>query len=216
MKTGSYCSPSTTQTPTLLPLTHNSTSFPPSPQNSASRSGKQPKLAHVACSSRSGNHSRRDLLPPPRPQHSLAHFFVNREARTVFLEHYERIFTYINSDKPRGRGGGVYINLSQDSLCVASGLKGVRYLLHRFPEDMLKIRYLDINVDSHAMHAGRLFKWNKRELLLPALTELKLVTLRWLTFSATVRRRNAFRGNFADTLEVLHRVLRHRHARKVC
>jgi len=81
---------------------------------------------------------------------------------------------------------------------------------------MLKIRYLDINVDSHAMHAGRLFKWDKHALKLPDLKELKLVTLRWLSFSGTGRRRYAFRGNFADTLEVLHRALRHRHERKLC
>ncbi|KAN0110534.1 hypothetical protein V8E51_006921 [Hyaloscypha variabilis] len=165
-----------------------------------------------------GNHSHRSHLhPPPLPQHSLAHLFVNHEARAIFLEHHMRIFSYTNANKPRGRGGGCYINLSQDSLCVASGLKGVRYLLHRFPEDMHKIRYLDINVDSHAMHAGRLFKWDECAPKLPQLRELKLVTLRWLDFSpGTVRRRYAFRGNFADTLEVLHRALRHKHERKLC
>ncbi|KAE9372388.1 hypothetical protein N431DRAFT_536163 [Stipitochalara longipes BDJ] len=165
-----------------------------------------------------GNHSRHShLLPPPRPQHSLAHLSVNHEARAIFLEHHVRIFTYMNSNKPRGRGGGCYINLEQDSLCVASGLKGVRYLLQRFPNDMHKIRYLDINADSHAMHAWHLFKWDKLAPNLSQLRELKLVTLRWLTFSpGKVRRRYAFRGNFADTLEVLHIALRHHHARKHC
>jgi 2EXR family len=165
-----------------------------------------------------GNHSKRSHQPlSPQPENCLAHLFVNHEARAMFLEHYPRIFTYTSSNKPRGRGGGSYFNFGKDSLCVASGLKGVRYLLRRFPDEMLMVRYLDINVDSHAIHAGRLFSWRNCPLRLTDLPELKLVTLRRLTFAPDrMRKEYAFRGSFANTLEVLQKTLRHQHARKLC
>jgi hypothetical protein len=165
-----------------------------------------------------GNHSRRShFSPPSRPERCLAHLFVNHEAKAIFLEHYERIFTYAESDRPRGRGGGSYLNFVKDSLCVTSGLKGVRYLLQRFPQDMLKIQYLDINVDKHAMHARRLSNWATCPLKISDLPELKLVTLRRMTFALEqVQHDSAFRGDFATTLEVLQKAFRHQHEMKHC
>lgn len=162
-----------------------------------------------------GNHSKRSHRS--QPENCLAHLFVNHEARAMFLEHYPRIFSYSPSNRPRGRGGWSYFNFEKDSLCVASGLKGVRYLLQRFPDEMLKVRYLDINVDTHAIHAGRLFSWDGSRLKLTDLPELKLVTLRRLTFYRDkLQWKYAFRGAFANTLEVLQNALRHQHLRKEC
>lgn len=127
-----------------------------------------------------------------------------------------RIFRYAESKKLRGRGECSYFNFEKDSLCVASGLKGLKYLLHRFPGVMMRIRYLDVNVDSHAMHAGQLFSLDDCPLQISALPDLRLVTLRRLTFSRNREKHYSFRGDFADTLEVLQKELRHRHARKDC
>lgn len=82
---------------------------------------------------------------------------------------------------------------------------------------MLKMQYLDINVDKHAMHAGRLFNWATCPLKISDLPELKLVTLRRMTFALEqVEHDSAFRGDFATTLEVLQKALRHQHEMKHC
>jgi hypothetical protein len=109
-----------------------------------------------------GSPSHRDSprLYPPKPRHSLANLLVNHESRAIFLEHYERIFKHTETTKPRGRGCVIYFSFEKDSLCVGSGLRVVRYLLGRFPEEMVRIRYLDVNLDTHANHAGRyLLSW---------------------------------------------------------
>jgi hypothetical protein len=173
-----------------------------------------PRNVHVTL----GNHSPQNAhrLPPPRPQHSLAFLHVNNESRAIFLEHYVRIFTYTGTTRPRGKGGGRYFNFEKDSLCVAAGLKGLKYLLCRFPEDMARIRYLDVNVDGLAYRHGQIFTWSNCPLQLSDLQELRLVTLRWVNFRGSRRMHYAFRGVFANTLEVLQIALRHQHARKDC
>jgi hypothetical protein len=178
-----------------------------------------PRSVFVTLGNRSpGSHQLPRTPPPLWPRRDLAHLFINHESRGIFLEHYTCIFTHADNHKPRGRGAGSYFNYKKDSLCVTSGLRGLRYLLQVFPQDMIKVQYLDINTDTHAIISANSFSWGEYTLKLSDLPDLKLVTLRRMTncLGQSLSYSMAFNGDFADTLEVLQKVLRHPHDWKHC
>lgn len=155
-------------------------------------------------------------IPPPLSLTSgFAHLLVSREARDVLLREYKRVFVGypfpakkdITSERGRGegRGRGWYFNYEKDTLGMMSGVRGLRYFLRRFPEDMRGVRWLDFRPTAHCDQA---LEWSldehrgveqtavesgghthtglevgmemEMEMRLSDLTDLKLITIRIL------------------------------------
>lgn len=79
---------------------------------------------------------------------------------------------------------GVF-NFHKVSLCMVSGLRGLRHYLERSPEIMKNIWYLDIVPDKHAVQSltppwgwKREFDWSSCKIQLCELPDLRLITLR--------------------------------------
>jgi hypothetical protein len=80
----------------------------------------------------------------------FAHLLVNHEASEIFSKHYPKIFVGYQHPKPSAlRDGRWYFNYERDSLCMEPGLRGMRYFLRQFPENIRRVRYLDIGPDPH-------------------------------------------------------------------
>jgi hypothetical protein len=137
----------------------------------------------------------------------FAHLLVNRESRCIFLEHYHLIFLGFSNSQPKGSVGGSYFNYEKDSLCIASGLRGLVYFMRRFPDDIRRVRYLDIALDGHA----------EDTFTLRDMADLKLVTLREIIPRHQLQSFSwHYWPDWRSTTQLLQRVLEHRYEEEFC
>ncbi|KAE8448745.1 hypothetical protein EG329_008960 [Mollisiaceae sp. DMI_Dod_QoI] len=111
----------------------------------------------------------------------FAHLFVNHEAHELFLQRYPRIF--IDHIQPNGQAGGWYFNYKLDSLCMVTGVLGLKYFLNKYPEEMRHVRYLDLEPTSRLLVGNAFVEAGPIVLLgsgiqLHELEDLRLITIR--------------------------------------
>jgi 2EXR family len=97
---------------------------------------------------------------PPHPPSQFVTLLVNYESRSLFLTHYELIFTdFLSSEKPKkdGKNTGWYFDPRKDSLCFGDGVQGLRWFIGRFPDEKIweRVRYIDVDVDSSRYNTHR-------------------------------------------------------------
>ncbi len=119
-------------------------------------------------------------LHPPLEYLYGAHLLVNHEARALFLSKYRKIFVDFPNAAKKGRGSGWYFCYEKDSLCMSSGLMGLKYFMRCFPEDVRPVRYLDIEPNGTCFHAGEPIDFAECPIRIEDLKNLELVTVRMI------------------------------------
>lgn len=79
---------------------------------------------------------------------------MNHESRDVFLERYTRLFKGYSRFHPNTKNGGWYFNPDIDTLRLACGLKGLRDLIRKYPQDLAKVKHLELIPDRHHFYEG--------------------------------------------------------------
>jgi len=88
------------------------------------------------------NHPSRCSPFKPHIRSPFAQLLTNHEARTLLMESYTHMFKGFPGVEPER---GWYFNPRRDTLCLKTGLQGLRRLLQNLPDEIKTLRYLDVN-----------------------------------------------------------------------